>query len=126
MLIPLIITGLVVGSMVKGHKVSKKKLAGAAVLSGVLNGAQAYLIYLLTPQPTFISAGGASAAASTFFQSTAVVALRGASEVDFAISSILAGILIVLVIVGIAKLYAGSRGGTEEEAGESAELANEK
>ena len=116
MLIPLVITGLAVGSMLKSesHRISKRKLAGAAVLSGLLNGGQAYLIYLLTPTPT-----------TTFFQTTAATALRRTSEVDFAISSFLAGVLIVLVIVGIAMLYARSRGGGEEEE-ESNDLVNEK
>ncbi len=116
MLIPLVVTGLLVGSMLKSesHRISKKKLAGAAVLSGLRNGAQAYLVYLMTPLPT-----------STFFQTTAAAAaLRGTSEVDFTISSIFAGILIVLVIVGIAMLYARSRGGAEEE--ESVDLTAEK
>jgi len=115
MLIPLVITGLVVGSMLKSesHRISKKKLAGAAVLSGLLNGGQAYLIYLLTPLPT-----------STFFQTTAAATLRRTSELDFTISSILAGILIVLVIAGIAMLHARSREGAEEE--ESVDLTAEK
>jgi protein-S-isoprenylcysteine O-methyltransferase Ste14 len=115
MLIPLVVTGLLVGSMLKSesHRISKKKLAGAAVLSGLLNGGQAYLVYIMTPLPT-----------STFFQTTAAATLRGTSEVDFTISSILAGILIVLVIVGIAMLYARSRGGAEEE--ESVEPTDEK
>ncbi len=124
MLIPLVITGLVVGSMLKSesHRITKKRLAGASLLSGLLNGAQSYLVYLLTPQPTFPSTF--SSTASTFFQSTAAIAARRTSEVDFAISSILAGILIVLVIVGIAMFFARSREGGEEE--ESVEPANEK
>jgi hypothetical protein len=122
MLIPLVVTGIVVGSMLKSetHRISKKKLAAAAVLSGVLNGGQAYLVYLITPTPTI------PATASTFIQSSTLTAFRGTSEIDFAIASIFAGILIVLVIVGIAMLYARRGGGAEEEEESSDELTNEK
>lgn len=114
-LIPIIVTGLLVGSVMRsgGRGISKRRLAGASVLSGLLNGGQAYVVNLLTPQPT-----------STFFGAAVPAAVRQTSELVFTISSILAGIFIPLAIVGIAMLYARSRGGAEEE--ESVDLTAEK
>jgi hypothetical protein len=109
-IIPIIVTGLLVGSAMRnpGRGVSKKKIGGTSVLSGLLNGVEAYAANLLTPQPT-----------TTFFRAGSTVsftvseAARQTSELVFYVSSILVGILIPLVIVGIAMLY--SRGSRVEE-----------
>jgi hypothetical protein len=111
-IIPIIVTGLLVGSAMRstGRGISKRKLGGASVLSGVLNGVQAYLVNLLMPQPT-----------TTFFRTgttanfTVSAAVRQNSELVFYVSSIVVGILIPLVIVGIAMLRSrGMQGGGEE------------
>jgi hypothetical protein len=110
-IIPIIITGLLVGSMIRnaGRGISKKKLGGASALSGVLNGVEAYVVNLLMPQPTstFIRAGST-------VSFTVPAAARQTSELVFYASSILAGILIPLVIVGIAMLYSRGRQSGEE------------
>jgi hypothetical protein len=111
-LIPIIVTGLLVGSVMthEGRGISKKRFAVASVLSGLLNGGQAYLVNLLTPQPTsFIRTGVTIGTAGPGF----AVARQG-SELVFIISSFLVGILIPLAVVGIAKLYAHFRKGEED------------
>jgi len=111
-IIPIIVTGLLVGSVLRnpGRGISKRKLGGASVLSGVLNGVGAYVVNLLMPQPTtFVFRGGATA------NFTGFAAVRQNSELVFYISSIVVGILIPLVIVGIAMLRTrGGQGGGEE------------
>ena len=102
--IPIIVTGLLVGSAMRngGRGISKKKLGYASVLSGLLNGGQAYMINLLSPQPTF-------------FRATVTAAsVRQTSELVFTISSILVGVLIPLAIMGIAMLYSRRRKGEED------------
>jgi hypothetical protein len=121
LIIPIIVTGLLVGSAMKNRdqRISKKRLGAISVLSGVLNGAQAYLVTFLSPQTTF-------SRQATFFQTTATAAasLRQTSELVFAISSILIGILIPLVIVGIGLFF--SRGSGEEEGVELQDSTLEK
>jgi len=104
-LIPIIVTGLLVGSVMRNpsRRISKKRLGGVSLLSGLLNGGQAYLVNLLTPQPT-----------STFLRTTVSATVRQTSEMVFIVSSVLAGILIPLAIVGIAMLYSRGRRGEEE------------
>jgi len=124
-IIPMIVTGLLVGSMIRnaGRGISKKKIGGASVLSGLLNGVEAYVANLLIPQPTstFIRAGST-------VSFTVPAAARQSSELVFYISSVLAGILIPLVIVGIAMLYSRGRQGGEqvEEEVETQNLDSEK
>jgi len=103
MIIPLIVTGLVLGSMLKSEKrrISKKKLLGVSALSGLLNAAHAYAEYLLTPQQV------------TFRGFT--VARAAGSEYGFVISSFLFGLLIVIVVIGIGLVYGRKRGEAEEE-----------
>ena len=50
-ILPMIILGLVVGSILKSQspKISRKKLASASLGAGLLNSIHAYLLYLLTP-----------------------------------------------------------------------------
>jgi len=110
-IIPIIVTGLLVGSAMRngGRGISKKRLGGASLLSGVLNGVGAYVVNLLMPQPTttFFRAG----ATANF---TVPAAVRQNSEMVFYVSSIVAGILIPLIIVGIAMIYSRGRQGGEE------------
>ena len=110
-IVPVVITGIVLGAIIKSQKprISKKKLAGAAVVSGLLNSAYAYVEYLLTPQ-------------QVTFRGFTVQRTAG-SEYGFVIASFLAGFLIVLAVIGIGLLYARFRRteATEEEA-ESQEL----
>jgi Mg/Co/Ni transporter MgtE len=115
LIIPIIVTGLLVGSALKNRdqKISKKKLGAVSVLSGVLNGAQAYLVTFISPQTTFLQTSA-----------TAAAALRQTSELVFAISSTLVGILIPLIIVGIGLFL--SRGSEEEEAVEPQDSTLEK
>ena len=93
-----------------GRGISKRKLGGASVLSGVLNGVGAYVVNFLMPQPTtVVFRAGATA------NFTAFAAVRQNSELVFYVSSIVVGILIPLVIVGIAMLRSrGGQGGGEE------------
>jgi Trk-type K+ transport system membrane component len=127
LIIPIIVTGLLVGSALKNRdqRISRKRLGAVSVLSGVLNGAQAYLVTFISPQTTFTRPTTFTGQA-TFFQTSATVAasFRQTSELVFAISSVLLGILIPLVIVGIALVL--SRGSREEEDVELQESTLEK
>jgi Na+-translocating ferredoxin:NAD+ oxidoreductase RnfE subunit len=109
-IIPIIVTGLIVGSAIKSSGFSKKRLGLVSVLSGLLNGAEAYLVNYLMPQPTVrtgtFPGGGSFTGAGTF---TGAAALRQTSVLTFTVSSVLVGILIPLFIVGIGMIYARSR-----------------
>jgi hypothetical protein len=122
-LIPVIVTGLLVGSVManEGRRISKKKLGTASVLSGILNGAQAYLVNYLAPQTTFrittgtgTTPGSGNTAFPTTLTSTAATALRQFSEQTYFVSCVVVGILIPLVILGIAMFRSRSKGGEEE------------
>jgi hypothetical protein len=126
LLIPIIVTGLLVGSIMvhEGHKISKKRLGTVSVVSGVLNGAQAYLVNYLMPASTsraggaFIGAGGGTFTGGGTLPSAAVTAAAAAARqttaLTYYISSILVGILIPLVILGIGLFRARSKGSDEE------------
>jgi hypothetical protein len=100
---------------------SKKRLGIASVLSGLLNGAQAYLVNTFLPQTpvrtgTFTGGGtfpggGTFTGTATF---TGAAALRQTGEMTYYISSIIVGILIPLVILGIAMFRSRSKKGEEE------------
>jgi formate hydrogenlyase subunit 3/multisubunit Na+/H+ antiporter MnhD subunit len=114
-ILPVIITGIVLGSIIKNQKsrIAKKKLALAAVVSGLLNSAYAYADYLLTPQQ------------ATFRGFT--VPRTAGSEYGFVIASFLAGFLIVVGVIGVGLLYARLRKTeTTEEEAESLELTSEE
>jgi uncharacterized YccA/Bax inhibitor family protein len=122
-LIPIIVTGLLVGSVMvnEGRKMSKKRLGTASVISGLLNGAQAYLVNYFLPQTTVrtgtITGGGTFPGAGTFTGTatfTGAAAVRQTSELTYTVSSIVVGILIPLAILGIAMFRSRSRGGEEE------------
>jgi hypothetical protein len=100
-IVPLIVVGLVVGSILKSKspKISRKRLASASLVAGLLNSIHAYLLYLLTPTVTAGSFGGAPTGAPPTggFAST--------SEWAFVAASFLSAFLIVLLVLGIAMAY---------------------
>jgi len=118
-IVPLIVVGLVVGSMLKSKspKISRKRLASASLVAGLLNSIHAYLLYLLTPTRTAYSATGAP---------TGGPPLQGLASTSgaFVASSFLAAFLIVLLVIGIAMAYVRIRRG--EELVEAPELAAEE
>jgi len=123
--IPLIVAGLTLGSLlVSGkHKISTKKLLGVSLVSGILNAANAFVTYTLFPPTSFSRFGGGTFAGGTFTGSSSFQ-FRGAagatSESSFVLSSFVTGLLIVVVVVGVALLYVRYKGGhEEEEAGEA-------
>ncbi len=101
-IIPLIVAGVLFGSSLKQHGklTSKKSLAIATIASGLLNGAHAYLLDLMTPQPT-----------TTFARAS--FTFRPTSTISFVISSIVIGMLIVLFVVVVAAVYSRSARKTE-------------
>jgi len=119
-IVPLIVVGLVVGSMLKSKspKISRKRLASASLVAGLLNSIHAYLLYLLTPTRTAASATGAPTGGPP------LQGLASTSVGAFVASSFLAGFLIVLLVIGIAMAYVRIRRG--EELVEAPELAAEE
>jgi hypothetical protein len=126
-ILPIIITGLTLGSVLASQTktISKKKLAGVSLITGLLNSAYAYLFYQLNPPPTFSRGtytgtyAGAAGAASARFQ-----AGGGTSIINFIISSFFTGFIFVIAVCGIAILYARFRGKKEHE--EDEEVEDEK
>ena len=104
-IVPVVITGIVLGAIIKSQKprISKRKLALAAVVSGLFNSAYAYAEYLLTPQ-------------QVAFRGFTIQRTAG-SEYGFVVASFLAGFLIVIAVIGIGLLYSRLRKTemTEEE-----------
>jgi hypothetical protein len=119
-IVPVIIAGLTVGSVIKSNskKISNKKLMSASVAAGLLNGLYGYAVDMLSPRPTF--ARGATSVAPTFASS-----FQTTSSIVFVAESVLAGFLIVLAVLGIAKVYA-RRGKGEEEGEELSKLTSEE
>ena len=103
MIIPIIIAGLTLGSVLVSEKrtLSKKKLLGVSALSGIFNLGNAYLVYQLLPPPTFNRAGSQFSQFSQFRAAATV-----SSESSFYVSSFMVGFLLVLAVVGIALTYA--------------------
>lgn len=91
-IIPLIIIGISFGSLLKSEKpnISLKRVMVWALVAGLLNAANAYAVYLVTPQPTFRSA--------TFARAT--------TDIGFTAASFLAGFIIVAAVFGIARIVA--------------------
>jgi hypothetical protein len=119
-IVPLIVVGLVVGSILKSKspKISRRRLASASLVAGLLNSIHAYLLYLLTPTRTAASATGVP---------TGGLPLQGLVSTSvgaFVASSFLAAFLIVLLVIGIAMAYVRIRRG--EELVEAPELAAEE
>jgi hypothetical protein len=119
-IVPLIVVGLVVGSMLKSKspKISRKRLASASLVAGLLNSIHAYLLYLLTPTGTAASFRGAATGAPP------MGGLASTSEGAFVVASFLSAFLMVLLVFGIAMVYVRIRRG--EELVEAPELAAEE
>jgi cation transporter-like permease len=120
-ILPIIITGLTLGSVLASQtkKISKKKLVGVSLITGLLNSAYAYLFYELNPPPTFSRGTYAGTyAASARFQTGG-----GTSVISFIISSFFTGFIFVIAVCGIAILYARFRGKKDHE---EDELEDEK
>ena len=125
--IPLIVAGLVLGSLLASekHEISKRKLLGVSLLGGFLNAANALIVYMLFPPTTFSRFGGGNFAGGTFagatFTGSSTFQFRGGgaagatSESSFVILSFITGLLIVLIVVGVALLYARRKAGQAEE-----------
>jgi len=127
-IIPVIVAGITLGSLLasESHKITKKRILGISLVSGLLNVANAYAIYLLFPPPsfsrfsgggTFTGGGGQFTGGGTTFQFRSA----SASPTSFLTLSFITGFLIVLVIVEIALFYAKRKSGGEEEAESVAE-----
>jgi len=127
--VPLIVAGLTLGSLLVAgkRKISKKKLLGVSLVSGILNAANAFITYTLFPPTSFSRFGGGNFGGGTFagatFTGSSSFQFRAAgttSESSFILSSFVTGLLIVVVVVGVALLYVRYKGGhAEEEAGEA-------
>lgn len=111
-IIPVIVAGLVVGSLIKSKSgaISNKRLVLASLAAGLLNGLYMYVVYSISPQPTF--ARGNFTVPSTSWEVLVV-------------ESILSGFLIVFAILGIAKAYARIRKGEETEEPSDPDLEQE-
>jgi len=119
-ILPIIVTGLTLGSILasQSKKISKRRLAGISLISGLLNGAYAYVLYELSPPPTFSRAGTTvSGTGATFSRAGA---FQTGSETGFIISSFITGFIFVVAVCGIALLYARFRGKKDHEEGDVA------
>ena len=98
-ILPIIITGIVVGSLMKSKTATfpKKRIAYASLVSGLLNAVHAYALYMMTPRSTFARA--------------AVATAQQSQELIFAFSSFITGVLVVLAVVGVAMIFVRFRGG---------------
>src|SRR5208283_3263973 len=94
-IIPIIVTGIIVGSIMTGKKIRKKRLLIASLVSGLLNAAYGYVLYLVAPPPTFTYRGTGGAGFTGGTGAAARAAASGGGELVFVISSFLAGFLIV-------------------------------
>jgi uncharacterized membrane protein len=121
--IPLIVAGLVLGSLLvsKKRNMSKKKLLGVSLLGGLLNAANAFIVYTLFPPTSFSRFGGGNFAGGTFTGGTFTGSstFRGAggasSEGSFLLLSFISGLLIVIVVVGVALAYVRYKSPKDEE-----------
>ena len=130
-IIPLIVAGVTLGSLLlsQTRKISKKKLLTASLVSGLLNSANAYLVYTLAPPTTFtrgtftgtFTGGGAFTGGGGFRAAAGV-----GGENSFLLSSFITGFLIVLAIVVVALAYVRFRGGKSEDAVETDQAETDK
>jgi len=142
--IPLIVAGLMLGSMLvtQKAKVTKKKLLGASVLAGLLNAVNAYAVYILFPSTTSrfgggsfggggFGGGGAGSGASSFCSANPGVcsgrggAFGATSVGSFLLLSFITGLLIVIVVVGVAMLYVRYKTPKTEEEEKEPEIGEE-
>ena len=126
--LPMIVLGLVVGSIIKSKfpRISKKKLASASLGSGLLNSIHAYLLYSLAPVQT-TPRGTVVPTTGTFPLTTTgafpLGGLASTSEASFVAASSLAAFFVVFLVLGVAALYA--RVGKGEDFQEAAEATSE-
>jgi flagellar biosynthesis component FlhA len=120
-IVPLIVIGLVVGSTIKSKstRISKKKLMSASLAAGLLNSVHAYLLYLLVPAQIPTRVTGTATTGTTAFEGFAAT-----SEVPFVVASFLTALLMVLLVLGLAVVYA--RVGRGEELQEAAKMTPEE
>jgi hypothetical protein len=113
-IIPLIVAGIAVGSAIKSEspRISRRKLMSASLVAGLLNAINAYVVdsfsLSLSPQQTFARAN---------------FSVPQTSWIVFVLASFIGGFLIVLVVLGIAMIYARRGKGAEQE--ELPELVSE-
>jgi hypothetical protein len=114
-IIPVIVLGILVGSVIKTGKksISKKRLLVASLVSGALNAAYSYLLEMITPRPTL----------PTGFTANRVVSVSVGLE--FYVASFLTGFILILAVFAIAAVYLRIRGRGELEAAEEPELEEE-
>jgi hypothetical protein len=102
---PLIVVSLAVGAIIKSKssRISKKRFASTGLVAGLLNSIHGYFLYSLAPTqivaPVARPATGASALGG----------FSSASAGAFVAASFLAGFLVVVLVLGIAVLYARLR-----------------
>jgi uncharacterized membrane protein len=110
-IIPLIVAGLAAGSAMKSEsrRISNRRLGSVSGVAGLLNVVYAYFVYSLTPEQTVFRGN---------------FSVPQTAELPFLIGSFLAGFLVVLVVLGIAKAYA--RRGKEEEPVEITQVTSEE
>jgi len=122
-ILPIIITGLTLGSILasQAKTISKKKFAGISLISGLLNSAYAFVLYLLSPPPTFSRAGYTGTTGYTGYAGAQFRGQTGGGETGFIISSFITGFIFVIAVCGIALAYARFRGKKEYEEDEEVE-----
>jgi membrane associated rhomboid family serine protease len=101
--------GSILASQAK--RLSKKRFAGISLISGLLNSAYAYVLYTLSPPPTFSRPGNTAYSGYTGAQ----FRFQTGSETGFIISSFITGFIFVIAVCGIALTYARFRGKKEHE-----------
>jgi hypothetical protein len=112
-IIPVIVAGITVGSVIKSQsRISKRKLMSASLIAGVLNAINAYVVNSMSPQQTFVRATFTGAQTTANFSNFSV---PQTSWIVFVTASFIGGFLIVLGVLGIAMIYARKGGGAEEE-----------
>jgi hypothetical protein len=110
-IIPIVITGLLVGSLLKSRsqKISRKKLGLASLLSGALNCGWAYVLILITPTRTRQFSGGGGGFQGARFAQAGVF-----GQTPFVITSFIVGLIFVPAIIGIALFYVRFKSRTEK------------
>ena len=116
-IIPVIVLGVLVGSMLKTEKkrMSKKRLLLAGLITGALNAAYSYVLEMITPRTTSLTGTGF----------TANRVFSASVGLGFYIASFLVGLVLILAVFVIAAVYLRVRGGGEPETPEEPELEEE-
>jgi hypothetical protein len=116
-IIPIIVVGILVGSIMKTGKksMSKKKLLLAGLVTGGLNAAYSYVLEMITPRTTLPTGTGF----------TANRAFSVSVGLGFYIASFLVGLVLILAVFVIAAVYLRVRGGGEPETPEEPDLEEE-